>query len=256
MSFMLRMACACPGGGIRWNEIRAGLRRAIAGLTTEHMRSEIETLVAQFTRDNESLVEPTAAMLGRLIGDRQLHARFMNTLSMLEHLGSHKIMATQHGPAIDQPTLKHLAEEARHAFFFKRQAEREAGRQLANDAAGLLAPLPARRYFQRLEAEIVRALPKDADRRAAYLTMSMIVEFRAVWGYRLYQTALTRAGHALSLKSLLAEEAGHLTDMAERLRSVGQFSLVGIRALCGVEKSLYERLLATLSDSGKYKNAA
>jgi hypothetical protein len=35
----------------------------------------------------------------------------MNTLSLLEHMGSHKIMATQNGLGIDLRTLKHLAEE-------------------------------------------------------------------------------------------------------------------------------------------------
>ena len=66
-------------------------------------------------------------------------------------------MATQHGPGIDQPTLKHLAEETRHAFFFKRAAEREAGGALTGGPADLLAPSAARRYFQRLEANSLRA---------------------------------------------------------------------------------------------------
>jgi hypothetical protein len=220
------------------------------------MSSELEMLVAAFERDNAALVAPTEAMLAGFIADRPTHARFMNTLSMLEHMGSHKIMATQHGPAIDQPTLKHLAEETRHAFFFKRHANREAGRDMTNAAADLIAPLAARRYFQRLEAEMVRAFPADTHPRAVYLTMSMIVEFRAVWGYRLYQAALVRAGSAVSLKSLLAEESGHLTDMAERLRGLGELDIGRLRGFCAIETGLYGRLLLAFLTTQLYAEAA
>ena len=211
------------------------------------MSFAVETLVAEFERKNAHLVGVTDAMLAGFVADRGLHARFMNTLAMLEHMGSHKIMATQAGPGIDLPTLKHLAEETRHAFFFKRHANREAGREMQNTAGDLLAPLAARRYFQRLEAEMVRAFPFGTHPRAIYLTMSMVVEFRAVWGYRLYQAALTRVGSIISLKSLLAEEAGHLTDMASRLEELGEFDLLRLRHFCATETQHYAQMLAALS---------
>ncbi len=209
----------------------------------------VETLVAEFDRKNAHLIGTTEAMLAGFVADRRLHARFMNTLAMLEHMGSHKIMATQAGPHIDLPTLKHLAEETRHAFFFKRHANRESGREMQNIAADLLAPLAARRYFQRLEAEMVRAFPASVHPRAIYLTMSMVIEFRAVWGYRLYQAALTRAGSIVSLKSLLAEEAGHLTDMAARLQALGELDLPRLRRFCDLETALYSAFLGALSCS-------
>ena len=207
------------------------------------MSFAVETLVAEFERKNVHLVGQTEAMLAGFVAERALHARFMNTLAMLEHMGSHKIMATQAGPDIDLPTLKHLAEETRHAFFFKRHANREVGRVMQNTAADLLASLAARRYFQRLEAEMVRAFPAGTHPRAVYLTMSMVIEFRAVWGYRLYQAALTRAGSIVSLKSLLAEEAGHLTDMAARLEGLGELDLPRLRRFCAVETELFARML-------------
>jgi hypothetical protein len=220
------------------------------------MLSDIETLVAEFDRNNAHLMPGTQAMLAGFIADRPTHARFMNTLSMLEHMGSHKIMATQHGQDIDQPTLKHLAEETRHAFFFKRHANREAGRTLEYSAADMIAPLAARRYFQRLEAEMVRAFPADIHPRATYLTMSMVVEFRAVWDYRLYQAALVNARSMVSLKSLLAEEAGHLTDMAERLRGLGELDIDRLRRFCAVETKLYARLLSSFTEYSVYSKAA
>jgi hypothetical protein len=220
------------------------------------MQSDIETLVAEFDRNNAHLVPATQAMLASLIADRPAHARFMNTLSMLEHMGSQKIMATQHGLGIDQPTLKHLAEETRHAFFFKRHANREAGKTLEYSATDMIAPQAARRYFQRLEAEMIRAFPANIHPRTTYLTMSMVVEFRAVWGYRLYQAALVEARSLVSLKSLLAEEAGHLTDMAERLHGIGELDVERLRRFCAVETALYEPLLAAFNQPLRCAKAA
>jgi hypothetical protein len=47
--------------------------------------------------------------------------------------------------------------------------------------------------------------------------MSLIVELRAVWFYRLYQETLTEHEQSLSLRSLLAEEELHLGAMLARL---------------------------------------
>jgi len=214
------------------------------------MRSVIRSVISDFEQDNAHLVEPVTALLDRFCAEPRLHARFMNTLSLMEHIGSRKIMATQHGDDLDQPTLKHLAEETRHAFFFKRHAERAARRTLSYGAPELVAPAAARMYFQRLEAGIARRVRDDAERRAVYLYTSMIVEFRAVWAYRLYQDALGRAGLPVSLKSLVAEEVGHLADMAGRLNDLGAFSTDRVAAFCAEERRLFERLVDALDAGG------
>jgi hypothetical protein len=170
----------------------------------------------------------------------------INTLSLLEHMGSHKIMATQHSAAIDQPTLKHVAEEAHHAYFMKRQAEKTAERALEYVADDLLAPASARMYFQRLESATVRVLGEKRSARAAYLYMSMIVEFRALWFYGLYQQALTRAQHTLSLKRVLGEEQAHLGDMAERLEAGNELDDAHAAQMLAAERRLYARLLGAI----------
>ena len=90
--------------------------------------SWLDSTQARFEATNTVLVSNTCALLQRIVPDAPLHARFLNTLSMLEHMGSSKIMATQQGAGIDQATLKHVAEEAQHAYFMKRQAEKTAAR--------------------------------------------------------------------------------------------------------------------------------
>jgi hypothetical protein len=202
--------------------------------------------LARFGADNGDLVLATQALLVRIVPDAPRHARLVNTLSLLEHMGSHKIMATQHAADIDQPTLKHVAEEAQHAYFMKRQAEKTAGRPMAYVASDLLAPAAARMYFQRLEAAMSRTLARERSRRAVYLYMSMVVEFRALWFYGLYQQVLQRARHALSLKRVLGEEQSHLGDIACRLEAAGDLSAERTAEYLRREKRLYRRLLTSL----------
>jgi len=202
--------------------------------------------LARFAADNAELAPRTRAVLDSFISEPARHARMLNTLSLLEHMGSHKIMATQRSAAIDQATLKHVAEEAHHAFFMKRQAEKTAERALEYVQADLLAPSSARMYFQRLEGAAVKALGPKRSALAAYLYMSTVVEFRALWFYELYQQALNRARHALSLKRVLGEERAHLADMAARLQADGDDGGAHAAELLHIEKLLFARLLRSL----------
>ena len=208
--------------------------------------SWLDGALSRFAAENGDLVARTRALLDSIVTEPKRHARMINTLSLLEHMGSHKILVTQHSAAIDQATLKHVAEEAHHAFFMKRQAEKTAERPLEYIASDLLAPSSARMYFQRLEAATVRALGPKRSARAAYLYMSMIVEFRALWFYGLYEQALKQAGHALSLKRVLGEEQAHLGDMAERLEAGHELDDARAAHVLAAERKLYSRLLSAL----------
>ena len=213
---------------------------------TELAESWLDGALARFTADNDDLVLQTRSLLAAIVADTPRHARLANTLSMLEHIGSHKIMTTQHGADIDQPTLKHVHEEAGHAYFMKRQAEKTAQRPLEYVEGDLLAPASARMYFQRLEAAMLRTLPQQRSARAVYLYMSMIVEFRALWFYGLYQQTLERARHPLSLKRVLGEEQNHLGDVAHRLESEGELSDARTAEFVSYERALFDRLLAAM----------
>ncbi len=210
------------------------------------MESWLDSALARFDEDNQSQVPRTRSLLEHAIGDARLHARLLNTLSLLEHMGSRKIVATQTGSAMDQPTLRHIAEEAHHAFFMKRQAEKAAGQAMAYADADLLAPAAARMYFQRLEATMLRRLARRHGERATYLYMSMIVEFRALWFYGLYQEALRARNHPLSLKRILGEERNHLHEVAGRLDDSGDLSDTMAGEFAAHETALYSRMLTAL----------
>lgn len=222
------------------------------------MLSETQSIYSEFEAANAVHLDVMNAVLDRATDDPETHARFMNTLSLLEHMGSARIMATQRPPHLDQETLKHLAEEARHAFFFKRQADRFAKRELNYAEEDMIAPAHARMYFRRLESYIAQRFKGDQSAlTAVYLYMSMIIEFRAVWGYTLYQAMLEKKDVKMSLKSLLAEEQGHLTHMEERLAAIGHHSADLIRQFSAEETRLFARMIhAILADMEPQAQAA
>lgn len=200
---------------------------------------------------NADMEAPVRAYLDRLIPDRQAHAKFLNMLSMLEHMGSRKIMVSQmhRQDTLSEDTLKHLAEEARHAYFFKRQAERAAGHSLDGwNESNTTSRVPALMYFGRMDAGI----SKEVGDEAAYGWVSLIIELRACWLYRIYQDALQASDYQLSLKSLIAEEDGHLEEM---------FGMCGaeterLRALSAYETSLFKKLWAQIDNSVEIARAA
>ncbi len=184
--------------------------------------------------------EPSVrAFLDEIVKSPQDHARFMNMLSMLEHMGSRKIMLSQMNKTLTEDSLKHLAEEARHAYFFKRQAERIAGRALDGyTEENTMCRVPALMYFGRMDAGITKAVaPADP-----YPWVSLVIELRACWLYAIYQDVLEKSDLHLSLKSLLAEEDLHLAEMFEMCGADED----RLRALSAYETGLFERLWAEL----------
>jgi hypothetical protein len=185
-------------------------------------------------------------LLSQICAAPELHARFLNTLSLMEHIGSRKIMASQSGEDLKQDTLKHLAEETRHAFFFKRAAESAAREALDYSAANTIATAAARAYMGRLDAFLAASLAGGTPRECAYLYMSLIVEIRAVWFYRLYQQVLAERGASLSLKSVLAEEERHLSDMTARLVDLDPDADMRIREFVSYEGERFTKLWSAL----------
>jgi hypothetical protein len=165
-------------------------------------------------------------------------------------MGTLRIMATQSGPHTEEPTLRHIAEEARHAAFFRRHAEKAAERPLDYDDAQLLAPASGRLYFRRLDSVVTRAVtPRaagGADGRLAYLWMSMTIEFRALWLYRAFDPIVRSSQPSFTLRTVLGEEEAHLEQMAARLDALGRFDAGLATRLCERETALFARLLASL----------
>jgi len=199
------------------------------------MLSKNPSALSRLERTSRDITDAVTARLKELSANPQPHARFLNTLSLLEHVGSRKIMTSRAAGNFDQESLQHLAEETRHAFFLKRIAERVAGRALPYSREDAYALPSARMYMSRLDAHIAGALGGAQAGVLPYLYMSLIVELRAVWFYRLYQAALAETGAGFSLKSLLAEEEIHLERMQARVDGLDTQSDANLERFCAFE---------------------
>jgi hypothetical protein len=201
--------------------------------------SEVETA-------SDQLTAAVKERLAHICAHPPMHARFLNTLSLMEHIGSRKIMASRSGQDLGGDTLRHLAEETRHAYFFKRAAEKLARSGLGFRPSELMAGAAARGYMGRLDAGITRALSSAAATPLPYLYMSLIVELRAIWFYRLYQEVLDRHAPALSLKSVLAEEELHLAAILARLSEMDGECTLRVTRFREIEQHRFRALWAAV----------
>ena len=185
--------------------------------------------------------------LEQICADQDLHVRFLNTLSLMEHIGSRKIMLAQ--PRVpDGAMLKHLAEETRHAWFFKRAAEKLAGRVLDYDDDALLAGPSARLYMDRLDAGISSAIV-PGEGPLPYLYMSLIIERRAIWAYRIYHSVLTERNCGISLTGVLAEEDLHHDKMLAGIGARDPKSQERMPVFCAIEQENFRRFWGAVEQS-------
>ena len=165
-------------------------------------------------------------ILPKIISDNKLHARWLNTLSLMENTGARKISASEDPVTVTYIILKHAAEEHRHAFYLKKQIEK-TGETFCPTYADqyLVAPAFSKFYLNVLDVEVCRYLKKELKltgselRFAAYLLVTYAIEVRADELYPVYQDALDKAGSKINVKSIILEEEGHLEEMINQLKS-------------------------------------
>jgi len=210
------------------------------------MSSRTAWPLCELEASSTNLAGAVTARLAWWVDHPAEHARFLNTLSLMEHIGSRKIMVSQTGTTLGRETLKHLAEETRHAFFFKKAAETLAGRGLEYDEAETIRPASAKMYFGRLDAGIAAELGPDTHPEVPYLYVSLIIELRAIWTYRLYHDVLQGRPSGMSLKSVLAEEELHLEHMLQRLGELDPELPARVPLFTRLEDRLFRTLWAAL----------
>jgi hypothetical protein len=161
-----------------------------------------------------------------IIADNQLHARWLNTLSLMENTGARKISASEDPLTVTYIILKHAAEEHRHAFYLKKQIEKTADGLCPTYAPEyLLAPAYSRYYLNQLDVDVCRYLKSELHltgkdlRFAAYLLVTYAIEVRADELYPVYQDALEAVGSKINVKSIILEEEGHLEEMINQLKT-------------------------------------
>src|ERR1017187_1650490 len=95
-----------------------------------------------------------------IIKNEELHARWLNTLSLMENTGARKISASEDSSVVTTMILKHAAEEARHAYYLKKQIGKLGfAKRFDNyNSTSLISPIESMQYLHRLDVEICRYL--------------------------------------------------------------------------------------------------
>src|SRR5580704_1253063 len=97
------------------------------------------------------------SLINKIVSSTELHAKWLNSLSLMENTGARKISKYEDPVKTNIIVLKHAAEEARHAYYLKKQIGK-----LAKDACPdysypyLLAPIESYHYLHMLDVEACR----------------------------------------------------------------------------------------------------
>lgn len=189
-------------------------------------------------------------LIGTIVGDPHLHARWLNTFSFLEYVGFRKIVKSQRAEALNATILTHAVEEGGHALRLKKLAMQIGGPAFETYAADvLLCGEEAEDYFQSLDHQC-EAQFSDRDEparaRLTYLYVTWLVERRALEVYGLYKDALAGTAIAQKLDGLLSEEIGHLRQVETDLGESDPEHASRATALIDIEARLYETFLGAL----------
>jgi hypothetical protein len=190
------------------------------------------------------------AVIGTIVADPTLHARWLNTFSFLEYVGFRKIVKSQRAETLSAVVLNHAVEEGRHALGLRKIAVKLGGPRFDSYAPEtLLCGEEAESYFQDLDAACDAAFAECAEAgrtKLAYAAVTALVERRALDVYGLYSRALGNSEIARKLEGLLAEEVKHLGEVESWLGESNALEVIAAKDLAGHETRLYERFLDAL----------
>ena len=189
------------------------------------------------------------ALFRALAAHPALHARFINTISLMEYIGARKIMKSQQDVEFDLELLSHVAEEAKHAWLVKRLALRVDKKAAATYAPEhLLCKEQAEGYLQAIDAAAKEALA-DVDMTESgfsktwlnYLYSSLLIEERADTFYKVYAVVLEELGLAGTVRAILKDETKHLAAMADRIGHYDPDARVRLAGLRVAERAAFAR---------------
>lgn len=194
--------------------------------------------------------------LEAVIGNREKHSLWLNTLSFLEYIGCRKIIKSQDANYMDFTLLSHTVEEARHSFFFRKLAKGSGLEDKASFSPEyLLGGKAAEIYFQCLDKGIEKQLKEEFTGKESlsnflnYCYTSLFVELRAIHVYSVYEKLLRNTSHSFSLEGLLTEEKDHLEAIEKELQDRDPSYRERRKAFQGMEEKLFDKLWQSLEAS-------
>lgn len=165
-----------------------------------------------------------ASFLDAVGRSSKLELEWVDLLSQLEYVGCRKILKNVRFSEVDAAVLKHLAEEASHAYLLKSTAE-QCGLTARPWSEGLFAQA-GYHYFQTLDHEVSEMQRRREDR---YPAVSWAIETRVLTLYPTYSEVCAFPKVKRVLSQIMAQEEKHAvqfggftfsdTDKGEILRA-------------------------------------
>lgn len=192
-------------------------------------------------------------IIEEIVSSSEAHAKWLNSLSMMENTGARKISKYEHPIYTGIIVLKHAAEEARHAYYLKKQISK-LSKEACPDFSYpyLLAPVESHHYLNMLDVEACRFLKRKLNlegralKHGAYLLVTYSIEVRADMLYGIYQEVLTSKGSKVNVKSIIAEEEGHLEEMQKMLEVFHPEWRQLADEMCANEQRLFEHWVSAI----------
>lgn len=186
-------------------------------------------------------------ILEKVIPDKALHSRWLNTLSYLEYIGTRKILKSLPAHILSKNLLEHINEEARHSLFFKQLAQKTVQKTLCFNEHELLAPKAGSDYFQQIDHYTVKFSLSNPV--ISYLYTTYVIEQRALVVYSLYNEILKRKGFSFCLQSVLNDEREHLNFVFEKIQKTDPLWEKNLEDINHFEHQKYFSLLIALEKS-------
>ena len=183
-------------------------------------------------------------VLSELVKHNELHAKFLNTISLMEYMGARKIVKSQLEKNVDSEVLAHMTEEIRHAQIFKKMALKLSDKKLKTyDDEYLLAGPAGRAYIQTVDQSISAVLQGE-NSYLNYLLSTLLIEERANEVYPFYEKLLEPFGFGTYIRGILREEENHLEQIKDLLEKSPSFSSQKLDALRMIEKKAFDFLIS------------
>ena len=147
-----------------------------------------------------------------------LHAKLINTFSLMEYIGGRKILKSQLESKVTEALLSHVAEEVRHAMTLKRLALKlsDGGLHSYGDEH-VLGGQAARHYMQKVDRGAADYFKSD-DAWKNYLLTTWLIEERALLVYPLYEEVMESLGHKGYFKMILKDEERHSQFIEDEIK--------------------------------------
>lgn len=204
-----------------------------------------------------SYFEELRELLTQIVYSKELHAKWLNTLSYLENCGAKKIAACEHPTLVKEEMLKHASEEFRHAHYLKRQIKKISQTPMKTYSLSLmLGGIETLQYLTALDLKACRYLKASgfanhAIRECAYLLVTYAIELRAEELYPIYDSILRKASCHVAVRSILLEEKEHLNEMKEGLHRLPS-GFIHAKHICALESNLCKKWLTAVRQSITY----